>query len=53
MKCYMFRANWIGQQDSICVIVLADSPQEALEKAIAKYPGFYTVSWQEVLEFIK
>lgn len=53
MKCYMFRANWHGQQDSVRVIVLANSLEEAIEKALDKYPGFYSLHWQQVTNFIE
>lgn len=53
MKCYMFRANWYGQEDSIRVIVLASSIEEAIWKARNNYPGFYYLNCQEVSNFIE
>ena len=41
MNYYIFAANWGGQQDSVRVIVCAKNKQEALDRALEEFPGFY------------
>lgn len=53
MKCYILRANWKDQQDSIRVVVFANSMAEAIEKAEAKYEDFFLVFASEIKDFIQ
>ena len=41
MKYYIFAANWNGSENNVRVVVCAKNKQEALDRALQEFEGFY------------